>query len=75
VLVFFSMVEKRKKMHAELMQSMRTRDSVLQSTIPYSADIERMGVYRQPVAAALPGSNAAAAYESLWHEIQNRTQV
>jgi len=75
VLIFFSMVEKRKKMHSELMQSMLEKEGVLQSTIPYSADIERMGVYRQPVAAALPGSNAAAAYESLWHEIQNRTQV
>ncbi|ADW17823.1 cobyrinic acid ac-diamide synthase [Desulfobulbus propionicus DSM 2032] len=67
---FFSMVEKRKKMHAELMHSLRERPGVLQSTIPYSADIERMGVYRQPVAAALPGSTAALSYQRLWHEIR-----
>ncbi|MCL2075944.1 MAG: AAA family ATPase [Betaproteobacteria bacterium] len=70
LLLFFSMVEKRKKMHAEIMLSLRERFRVLQTTIPYSADIERMGVYRQPVAAALPASTAAAAYASLWREIQ-----
>ena len=71
IVLFFSMVEKRKKMHAETMQSLRERNRVLHTTIPYSADIERMGVYRQPVAAALPNSAAAAAYESLWREVQN----
>jgi len=72
VLVFFSMVEKRKKMHVDMMQSLKKQSCVLQSTIPYSADIERMGAYRQPVAAALPGSVSAAAYVSLWHEIRER---
>jgi cellulose biosynthesis protein BcsQ len=71
VRIFFSMVEKRKKMHADMMRSLSDRQGVLRSVIPYSADIERMGLYRQPVVAALPGSNAAAAYESLWHEIQH----
>jgi len=68
---FFSMVEKRKKMHAEMMQSLRERTRVLHTIIPYSADIERMGVYRQPIAAALPASAATAAYRSLWHEVQS----
>jgi len=72
VVIFFSMVEKRKKMHMEMMQSLgEGHHRVLRSVIPYSADIERMGVFRQPVAAALPASAATAAYESLWHEIQN----
>jgi len=70
VLVFFSMAEKRKKMHLDLMQSMQTRTGMLQTVIPYSADIERMGIYRQPVAAALPKSTAAIAYERLWDEIR-----
>ncbi len=70
VLIFFSMAEKRKKMHLEMMQSMQGRPGVLTATIPYSADIERMGLYRQPVTAALPGSQAAVAYENLWHEIR-----
>ncbi|MBM9535485.1 ParA family protein [Desulfobulbus alkaliphilus] len=72
VLVFFSMVEKRKKMHLDLMRSTQNQTGLLQTVIPYSADIERMGLYRQPVAAALPKSNAAQAYERLWNEIQTR---
>ncbi len=75
VMIFFSMVEKRKKMHADMMRSMRDRKNVLRTVIPYSADIERMGIYRQPVVAALPGSVAAAAYENLWHEIQEHLSV
>ena len=71
MVIFFSMVEKRKKIHAEMMQSLREQTRVLHTTIPYSADIERMGVYRKPVAAALPASAAAAAYQSLWHEVQS----
>ena len=70
VMIFFSMVEKRKKMHTEMMRSLRERNQVLRTIIPHSADIERMGVYRQPVAVTLPASAAAAAYESLWHEIR-----
>lgn len=69
VRIFFSMAEKRKKMHLELMQKMQKKKGVLQTVIPYSADIERMGIFRQPVAAALPGSAAAQAYERLWDEV------
>ena len=69
VLIFFSMAEKRKKMHNELMQAMVGKPGVLSTVIPYSADVERMGVYRQPVGAALPGSAAAVAYQGLWQEI------
>ena len=69
LLIFFSMVEKRKKMHLDVMQAMQKKKNVLRSVIPFSADIERMGIYRQPAAAALPGSVATLAYESLWNEI------
>ena len=75
LLVFFSMVEKRKKMHMELMQAMQNKKNVLHAIIPFTADIERMGVYRQPVAAALPHSVAAQAYEVLWNEICVRLAI
>ncbi|PID72080.1 MAG: cobyrinic acid a,c-diamide synthase [Desulfobulbus propionicus] len=68
-LVLFSMVEQRKKMHLELMRAMGKKKSVLKTPIPYLADIERMGLYRQPVTAALPRSRAAQAYSELWQEI------
>ena len=72
LLIFFSMAEKRKKMHLETMQALTGRPGLLATVIPYSADVERMGVFRQPLGAALPGSAAAEAYESLWHEILDR---
>ena len=54
VRIFFSMVEKRKKLHSDMMATKKDDIGVLQTSIPYSADIERMGVYRQPVTAAFP---------------------
>ena len=69
LLIFFSMVERRKKMHLDLMQTLSKKKQVLRTTVPFSADIERMGLYRQPIAAALPHSPAAAAYANLWQEI------
>jgi chromosome partitioning protein len=69
VLVFFSMVEKRKKMHLDLMQTLGKKKQVLRAVVPFSADIERMGLHRQPIAVTLPHSPAATAYENLWQEI------
>jgi len=68
-MVFFSMVEKRKKMHWDMMRQLVRKKGVLPALIPYLADIEKMGLYRQPVGAALPQSTAAAAYSDLWQEI------
>ena len=70
VRIFFSMVEKRKKLHTDMMLTKKDEPDVLCTTIPYSADIERMGVYRQPVTAAFPTSTAAIAYQGLWREIR-----
>lgn len=72
IMVFFSMVEKRKKMHWQLMRQLIKKKGVLPSLIPYLADIEKMGIYRQPVCAALPHSTAAVAYNDLWQEISKR---
>lgn len=69
VLIFFSMAERRKKMHVEMMLAMAKKPRVLQTPIPYLADVEKMGIYRQPVTAALPNSVATKAYLSLWQEI------
>ena len=74
VLVFFSMVEKRKKMHIEMMRRMLKKKGVLPIAIPYLADVEKMGVYRQPVTAAMPGSAATIAYQKLWTEIRKHLE-
>ncbi len=73
IVAFFSMVERQKNMHRTLMQATLERDRhFLHSTIPYTADIEKMGLYREPVAAFAPRSVAAQAYHHLWKELQAR---
>jgi len=72
VLVFFSMVEKRKKMHWEIMRQLVKKKGFVPALIPYLADIEKMGLYRQPVNAVFPHSMAAAAYKGLWTEVSKR---
>lgn len=67
---FFSMEEKRKSMHREIMDELRNEPGILRSSIPYSSDIEKMGIYRAPVNATLPHSAAAKACLNLWKELQ-----
>ena len=68
--VLFSMVEKRKKIHQEMMLHFKGRKRILNTSIPYLAEVEKMGLHRQPVPAFSPNSVAAKAYAELWHEIQ-----
>ena len=71
MLAFFSMVEKGKKLHRDIMDHMRKQCSeLLYSAIPYIAEIEKMGLVRAPVPASAPNSPAAQAYQHLWHEVQ-----
>ncbi|MDM8541132.1 AAA family ATPase [Desulfococcaceae bacterium HSG9] len=68
---FFSMVEQRKIMHRQMMQSSELTDKqMLKTSIPYSADVEKMGLFREPLTHYRPASVAAKAYLSLWREIQ-----
>ncbi len=70
---FFSMVEKRKIMHRQMMQSSElTAKRVLKTSIPYSADVEKMGLFREPLTHYRPKSAAAQAYLALWKEIQQK---
>ncbi len=71
VSAFFSMVDGRKKLHHQIMNSLNARfDGILESAIPYLSQIEQMGIYREPVPAFAPGSRATAAYQALWTELQ-----
>ena len=71
ILTFFSMVEKRKKLHRDIMDGMLKQYSeLLHSTIPYVSEVEKMGLVRAPVPASAPHSLAAQAYQHLWHEVQ-----
>ena len=71
IFIFFSMVDRRKKMHQELMATISRKFSgVIKSEIPYLSVIEKMGVFREPVGVFSPRSAAAKAYQRLWQQIQ-----
>jgi len=73
VLAFFSMVDRRRKLHGQIIGDLRAeRPEVLASEIPSSTVFEQMGVRRLPVECFAPASAAAAAYRALWKEINTR---
>ena len=73
VLPFFSMADRRKSLHLELMTEARRRfPAVLVTEIPYWSEIERMAVRRAPLPAFSPRSAASQLYGQLWREIQDR---
>lgn len=70
--VFFSMVDARKKLHAETIEKIKENyNNTFNTTIPHSSVVEKMGIHREPVNAFAPGSNASKAYHKLWEEISN----
>jgi cellulose biosynthesis protein BcsQ len=68
---FFSMEEKRKSMHREIVEQFRNTPGVLSGTIPYNSEVEKMGIYRAPLNAVRPETPAAKSYSRLWDELRN----
>ncbi len=67
VLAFFSMVDRRKKLHRELVASLPAElPGVADVAIPNASVVELMGVEREPVVTSAPRHKAAAAYAALW---------
>jgi cellulose biosynthesis protein BcsQ len=73
---FFSMVDRRKSMHIEMIQELPKRHPEMLAThIPYASDVERMGVYRKPLAEYARKGAAISAYEQLWREIKEANSI
>ncbi|MBV5341084.1 MAG: AAA family ATPase [Deltaproteobacteria bacterium] len=67
---FFSMVQKRSKMHREIMADLPAScPGFLKTAIPFSADVEKMGLHRKPLLAYSHACEAALAYRTLCNEI------
>jgi cellulose biosynthesis protein BcsQ len=67
---FFSMADRRKKMHREIMETLAEKHpDILQSFIPYASDIERMGWERMPLGGYVNKGRSLEAFQSLWQEI------
>jgi chromosome partitioning protein len=76
VLPFFSMVDRRKSLHREIIDSMRGRfPTILATEVPYGSDFERITLRRAPIESYAPASAAAEIYRALWREIDGRLQA
>lgn len=76
IMPFFSMVQKSKKLHKETMITLRKNyKSLLKNYIPFSSEIEKMGVHRAPVVTFAGKDFAAKAYSKIWSEIEAAVKI
>lgn len=64
-----SMLDRRKALQRETAAQLAVRGDVLETVVPNTTAVERMGPERAPVRAFAPHSPATAAYEQLWGEV------
>jgi chromosome partitioning protein len=70
LLSFFTMVDRRRKIHREIVSELTgVRPGVLATEVPAAAAFEQMGVWRAPIEQVAARSAAAAAYRELWREL------
>jgi chromosome partitioning protein len=70
LLPFFSMVDRRKSLHHDIIAKTREQfPAMLATEVPYSSEIERMSLRRAPLPAFAPRSAAAQIYSALWAEL------
>jgi chromosome partitioning protein len=75
LLPFFSMVDRRRRLHLTIIEEARARfPELLATEVPYRSEIERMTERRAPLPAFAPRSSAAQLYAALWSEIDDRLQ-
>jgi chromosome partitioning protein len=73
LLPVFSMVDRRKSLHREVIDATRGRfPLVLLTEVPYSSEVERVAQRRAPLNSYAPGSAPAHVYQTLWTEITRR---
>jgi cellulose biosynthesis protein BcsQ len=73
VIAFFSMVDRRKRLHREVMEALSAgADGVAVAAIPAASDVELMGVHRTAVVDRVPRGRASLAYQALWAELRER---
>jgi chromosome partitioning protein len=73
IVAFFSMVDRRKRLHREVVETLPDgRRDVARTAIPAATEVELMGVERSPVVVHAPRSRGARAYAELWAELRDR---
>jgi cellulose biosynthesis protein BcsQ len=73
VLAFFSMMDRRKRLHLQIARDLpEQRPGFATAAIPALSLIEQMSEQRAPVTAFAPRSVAARQYAALWQEARDR---
>ena len=74
IVVFFSMVDGRRRLHRQVLAELPDRHPglVAVAAVPVASIVERMGVERAPIGSFASGTKAALAYDQLWEELQHR---
>jgi chromosome partitioning protein len=76
ILAFFSMVDRRKRLHREVVETLPdSRDDIARTAIPAATEVELMGVHRTPVVVHAPRSRGGRAYAELWGEVRERVGI
>jgi chromosome partitioning protein len=76
VLAFFSMIDRRKRLHTQIAQDLPVqRPDFAIASIPALSVIEQMSVQRAPVAVFAPRSQASRQYAALWQEARERSRL
>ncbi len=71
VVAFFSMADRRKRLHRDVIEAIpRDRTRVAETVIPALSIIEQMAERRAPVPAFAPTNRATRCYEELWAEVR-----
>jgi cellulose biosynthesis protein BcsQ len=75
LLPFFSMVDRRKSLHREILEQFPGDcPTVLNTHIPYASEVEQMGVRCAPVCQFATNSRPGLAFEALWAEVRPHLQ-
>ena len=71
ILPFFSMVQRRNRMHQENIEKLPKRyPRFLKTIIPFTVEVEKMGIHRKPILAYANNLAVSAAYWALSEEIE-----
>jgi cellulose biosynthesis protein BcsQ len=73
VIPFFSMVDRRKQLHREIVDNpSKLLKKAPINYIPYASEVEKMGLRRAPLETYAHTSSAARAYRDMWAELLPR---
>lgn len=73
IVPFFSMVQKQKHMHSEAIQRLKSNyPAFIDVTVPFAADIEKMGEHRQPLGEFASGKPVFTHAKELWKAVCER---